>query len=132
VTLEALRQHRKTQREERELLGVEPNTADLVFTKTDGNPIHPDYFSELFDRTVAKLAVPRIRLHDQRHTHATLGLAAGVPAKVMSDRLGHATVAFTQDAYMHAIPQLQEDAADRVADLIFEASSSDAAEARSV
>jgi integrase len=46
-------------------------------------------------------------------------LAAGVPAKVMADRLGHATVAFTQDVYMHAIPQLEGDAADQVAQLIF-------------
>ena len=61
----------------------------------------------------------RIRLHDLRHTHATLGLAAGIAPKVMSDRLGHATVAFTQDVYMHAIPQLESDAADQIADLIF-------------
>lgn len=46
-------------------------------------------------------------------------MAAGVPAKVMSDRLGHATVSFTMDIYIHAIPQLQEDAAERVAELIF-------------
>jgi integrase len=80
---------------------------------------NPDYFSQVFDRTVAKLDIPRIRLHDLRHTHATLGLAAGVPPKVMSDRLGHATVAFTQDVYMHAIPRLEEEAADQMAALIF-------------
>jgi integrase len=79
----------------------------------------PDYFSQVFDRTVLKLSIPKIRLHDLRHTHATLGLAAGVPPKVMSDRLGHATVAFTQDVYMHTIPQLEEESAEQVADLIF-------------
>jgi integrase len=68
---------------------------------------------------LTKLPLPRIRFHDLRHTHATLGLAAGVPPKVMSDRLGHATVAFTQDVYMHAIPQLEEESAAQVANLIF-------------
>jgi integrase len=92
---------------------------DLVFAKPGGDPIHPDYFSQLFNRTVSKLDIPKIRLHDLRHTHATLGLQAGVPPKVMSERLGHATVAFTQDIYMHAIPGLDQEAAQQVADLIF-------------
>ncbi|HYU38215.1 MAG TPA: tyrosine-type recombinase/integrase [Acidimicrobiia bacterium] len=60
-----------------------------------------------------------MRLHDLRHTYATLGLAAGVPTKVISDRLGHATTSFTEDIYMHAIPAMQERAAAQVADLIF-------------
>jgi integrase len=61
----------------------------------------------------------RIRLHDLRHTYATLALEAGVPAKVVSERLGHATVAFTLDTYTHSVPTLHEDAARRVAALIF-------------
>jgi integrase len=81
--------------------------------------VHPDSFSQTFDRTVKRLGLPKIRLHDLRHTHATLGLAAGVDAKVMSDRLGHATSAFTQDIYMHAIPAKEEAAAEQIADLVF-------------
>lgn len=61
----------------------------------------------------------RIRLHDLRHTHATLALAAGVHPKVVSERLGHATVAFTLDVYSHTVPALQAEAADRIASLIF-------------
>jgi len=59
--------------------------------------------------------------HDLRHTHATLSIsfAAGVHPKVVSDRLGHATVAFTLDVYSHAVPALQEEAAERVAALVF-------------
>ena len=119
ATVEVLREHKAQQEKEKALLGPGYHDQGLVFAKANGRPLNPDYFSQLFDRTVAKLDVKRIRLHDLRHTHATLGLAAGIPAKVMSDRLGHATVAFTQDVYMHAIPELESDAADQMANLIF-------------
>ena len=119
-TLAALASHRRSQVEERLALGVSREDADLVFAREDGQPIHPDLFSQIFDRAVARLDVPRIRLHDLRHTHATLGLAAGVPPKVMSERLGHATVAFTQDVYVNVIPEREEEAATTIASLIFD------------
>jgi integrase len=55
--------------------------------------------------------LPRIRLHDLRHTHATLLLAAGVPIKVVSERLGHTTIALTMDVYAHVLPAMDRDAA---------------------
>jgi integrase len=65
--------------------------------------------------------LPKIRLHDLRHTHATLALQAGVHPKVVSERFGHATVAITLDTYSHAIPAMQEEAATRIAELVFAA-----------
>jgi hypothetical protein len=62
--------------------------------------------------------LPRIRLHDVRHGYATAALAAGVPPKVISQRLGHATIAITMDTYSHVIPGLDEQAAETVARLI--------------
>jgi integrase len=62
---------------------------------------------------------PMIRLHDLRHGHASLALAAGVHPLVVSERLGHSSVAFTLDVYSHSVPSLQEDAAQRVAQLVF-------------
>jgi integrase len=62
--------------------------------------------------------LPRIRLHDVRHSYATAALAAGVPPKVISQRLGHATIAITMDTYSHVIPGLDEQAAETVARLI--------------
>ncbi len=59
---------------------------------------------QTFDRAVRRLALPKIRLHDLRHSHATLGLGAGVPIKVMSDGIGHATTSFTMDVYMMPSP----------------------------
>jgi integrase len=75
-------------------------------------------WSYWFERHVRSAGVPSIRFHDLRHTHASLALQAGVPAKVVSERLGHATVAFTLDVYSHVVPGLQEDAAQRVAALV--------------
>ena len=63
--------------------------------------------------------MPRIRLHDLRHTHATLALGAGVHPKVVSERLGHSTVSITLDTYSHAIPAMQEEAAAKVAAVVF-------------
>lgn len=63
--------------------------------------------------------LPRIRLHDLRHTHATLALQAGVHPKIVSERLGHSTVSLTLDVYSHAVPHMQRDAADEIARVLF-------------
>ena len=102
-----------------ECSGREPSDDDLVFTKQDGALVHPDSFSQTFDRKVAKLAVPGISLHDLRHTHATLLLKAGVPVKVVSERLGHASAAFTMTVYQHVLPGMQADAAAAFSDAVF-------------
>lgn len=73
----------------------------------------------MFDARVKAAALPRIRLHDLRHTHATLALQAGVHPKIVQERLGHASIAITLDTYSHAIPALDEAAAEKVAGLIF-------------
>ena len=82
-----------------------------VFSKPDGSPIHPDLINQTFERTVAKLDIPRIRLHDLRHTHATILLQQNVHPKVVSERLGHSSVAFTVTVYQHVMPGLQAQAA---------------------
>ena len=72
-----------------------------------------------FRRAVKLSLLPTIRLHDLRHTHATLALQAGIHPKVVSERLGHATVSITLDTYSHAIPAMQEEAAALIAGLVF-------------
>jgi integrase len=119
TTVAALRAHRKRQLEERMSWGQAYRDSGLVVTREDGTLVHPDRFTQMFDKHVKDAGLPRIRLHDLRRTHATLALAAGVHPKVVSERLGHATVAFTLDVYSHAVPALQEEAADRIAALIF-------------
>jgi integrase len=63
--------------------------------------------------------LPDIRLHDLRHTHATLALQAGIHPKVVSERLGHASVSITLDTCSHAIPAMQEEEAALIAGLVF-------------
>lgn len=118
-TAAVLRAHRAEQAQQATLVGRDTMPDDFVFSRPDGSPIHPDLFTKTFDRNVKRLGLRRVRLHDLRHTYATLALRAGVDAKTVSSRLGHATVAFTLDVYTRAVPQLDRSAADRVADLIF-------------
>jgi integrase len=89
-----------------------------VFTKESGEAWHPDVVSRLFRAAVKRSLLPAIRLHDLRHTHATLVLRAGIHPKVVSERLGHATISITLDTYSHAIPAMQEEAAVLIADLV--------------
>ncbi|MFQ5968118.1 MAG: tyrosine-type recombinase/integrase [Acidimicrobiia bacterium] len=119
TTVAILKEHRRRQLEERMALGQEWRDTGYLFTTEGGQPVRPDRFSKLFQRLQSEADVPRIRLHDLRHTHASLMLQAGIHPKVVSERLGHATVQLTLDTYSHVIPALQEDAADRVAELLF-------------
>jgi len=120
-TLAILRAHRARQAEERLAWGPGYQDHDLIFAWESGAPINPNTLSQKFDRLVGRLGLPRIPFHGLRHGYASMSLSVGVPTKVVSDRMGHATSAFTQDQYMHAIPSLQEDAAEKVAALIFSA-----------
>jgi integrase len=119
ATVTALRAVRKRQAEERLLLGPGYVDHDLVFARPDGRPQHPEHFSNAFERRVARYRLPRIRLHDLRHTWATLALQAGVDVKIVSERLGHASAKITWDIYQHVTPTMQADAAETVARLIF-------------
>jgi integrase len=87
---------------------------------------HPNFHGEIIaelERLARGAGLPPIRLHDVRHSYATAALAAGVPAKVVSERLGHATIAITLDVYSHVIPGMDAAAANAVASLILDGSS---------
>ncbi len=90
-----------------------------VFTADDGQYLDPEAVTRWFRQAVKHSLLPKIRLHDLRHTHATLALQAGVHPKVVSERLGHANVSITLDTYSHAIPAMQEEAAALIARLVF-------------
>jgi integrase len=117
----ALREHRKAQAAERLAFGPAYSDEGLVFCQEDGAPLHPDRVSKMFAAHVQALGCTRITPHGLRHTWASLALQAGVNPKVVSERLGHATVSFTLDTYSHVMPGMQEDAAAAVADLVLRA-----------
>jgi integrase len=117
-TVAVLRAWKKRQKEERMLTHLRPET-DLMFAHPDGSWINPDYFSQVFDRHVSKSALQAIRLHDLRHTHASILLKQGVPLKVVSERLGHSNPAFTLSVYQHLLPGMQADAAKAFSAAVF-------------
>jgi len=91
---------------------------DLVVRSEDGAPIHPHSLSQAFARTIKQAGLRRIRLHDLRHTHATIAIKAGVPVKVISERLGHESPAFTLKQYAHVVPGMQAEAAEKIAAVV--------------
>lgn len=117
-TVAQLHAHRTRQEAERAEWAADYQDQDLVVAKENGEPIHPHTFSQAFERLIAKAGLRMIRLHDLRHTHATLALKAGVPVKVISERLGHESPAFTLKQYAHVIPGMQAEAAAQVAAMI--------------
>ena len=119
VTVEAFKAQAALQLADRDNAEVAWSETGYVFTMDDGRPLHPQSVSRAFDRAIAAAKLPRIRLHDLSHTHATLALRAGIHPKVVFERLGHATIAITLDTYSHAIPAMQEEAAALIADLVF-------------
>lgn len=113
-----LRRWRAQERADRLAWGPAYQRSGHVFTREDGSPLHADHLAQRFDRLVSSADVPRIRFHDLRHTHARLLLKAGVPVKVVSERLGHASPAFTMTVYQHVLPGMQAEAAATFAALI--------------
>ena len=91
-----------------------PGASDVIFTTPSGRPIDSDKLAKQFKSILEQAGLPLIRLYDLRHTGATLALAAGVPPKVVSEQLGHASAAFTLDIYSHVLPHMQEEAAAKV------------------
>ncbi len=118
MTIEHLRAHRSRQEEQQKEWGSVYKDSDLVFRREDGSPVHADSFTQAFDAEVRRSGLPRIRLHDLRHTHATIALRAGIPVKVISERLGHENPAFTMKQYAHVLPGMQAEVAALVAALV--------------
>lgn len=106
-----LKAHRKRQLQEKIILGPAYQDKGLVFCKEDGSPVDPRNFTKRFQRILRAAGLPQVRLHDLRHTHASLLLARGVHPKVVQERLGHASITMTLDLYSHLAPGLQEAAA---------------------
>jgi integrase len=107
----ALRSHRERQEADFMMLGRPFTPETLVFERVDGTTPVPDSVTHAFTKYARKAGVNGMHLHNLRHTHASLMLKAGVHPKIVSERLGHSSVAFTLDTYSHVMPGLQEAAA---------------------
>jgi len=115
VTVATLRRHRAVQDLERSAWGSAWNGAGLVFTREDGRGLRPQHATKHFAVLAGQLGLPVIRVHDLRHTHASVALAAGVDLKVVSERLGHSQISITADLYTHVSRGVSQAAADKIA-----------------
>ncbi len=106
-----LRAHREGQERDAALLGLPLTDGTLVFGHADGSPRTPSTVTLAFRRLVKRLGLGHVRLHDLRHTMASLYLEQGVNPKTVAERLGHASVAITLELYSHCLPGVQEAAA---------------------
>ena len=112
----ALQAHRGRMADEGQPTGHD----DLIFPSRRGGWTRRPTFNKSFHQILSRTGLPDIRPHDLRHTHASLLLAAGVNPKVVSERLGHATIVVTLGIYSHVMPGLQEQAADAIATALSE------------
>jgi integrase len=115
----ALRAHRKKVLTERLEWGGGYTDSGLVFVREDGMGYHPSRLTDLFQSIARAAGVPVIRLHDARHSCATLALAAGIHPKVVQQLLGHASLSTTMDLYTHRVERLQKDATGRIESVLF-------------
>lgn len=118
TTTQVLREYREKTATERLLDGSLLRESDLVFSKSDGYPIRPNTITRAWSDMARKCGIKASRLHDARHTHASIMLKAGVYPRIVQERLGHSTIAVTLDIYSHVSPGLQEAAAKRFDDVL--------------
>jgi integrase len=125
ATVAALKAHRAQQLQERLACGEGWQDRGLVFTREDGTPLRPTQLTRMFARLAREAGLPNLTLHGLRHTYATASLRAGIPVKVVSERLGHANTAITSDLYQHVLKAMDTEAANTVARLILEGEQQD-------
>jgi integrase len=113
-----LREHKEKHKLDQAMLGISPKDDDLVFSDLNGKPLLPNTVTHAWIKLVRRIGLQGIRLHDARHSHASLMLKAGTHPKIVQERLGHSSVTITLDTYSHVTPGLQEAAAARFDELV--------------
>ncbi|MFD1735412.1 tyrosine-type recombinase/integrase [Bacillus salitolerans] len=117
-TISVLKKHKTNIAREKLSCGPEYVDYDLVICTSKGTPVNPANLKRTFQRLIKEANVPMIRFHDLRHTHATMLLAGGIQVKVISERLGHSNFKTTLDIYSHVLPNMQEEAANKIDSLL--------------
>ena len=108
-----LREHKEKQEAIRSILSVPLNDDDVIFSDLNGKPLLPNTVTHAWIKLARRTGLRGIRLHDARHSHASLMLKAGTHPKIVQERLGHSSIQITLDTYSHVAPGLQEAAAAR-------------------
>ncbi len=114
-----LKEHKENQQAIRASLGIPLTDDDLVFSTLEDKPLRPNTVTRAWTMLAARAGVKVIRLHDARHTHASLMLKQGIHPKIVQERLGHASIQMTLDTYSHVAPGLQQAAAEGFDKLLY-------------
>ena len=117
TTVEALRQYKAEVSKLRLQLGIGLKKEDLIFEKTPGDRMTPTRVSSAYNWFIHKNKLKRVSFHALRHTHATHLLEGNIHPKIVSERLGHATIGITLNTYSHVLPNMQEEAANKIDEL---------------
>jgi integrase len=117
-TVHWLKRYNAMIEEERQAHGKDYPDHDYLMAGPEGRPLHPDTITARFNRLVDQAGAPRIRLHDVRHTYATIALDRGISDKIIGDRLGHANPTVTKVIYAHRSEGLDRPMADELGELI--------------
>jgi integrase len=118
LTVAYLRRHLAMLDAERQAFGDSYHDSGLLVCHPDGRAVHPDTITDRFNRLVDRAGVKRIRLHDVRHTYATVSLDSGIDPKIVADRIGHANMAYTLSIYTHPSTGKDKRAAETVAGVL--------------
>ena len=121
TTVAALRAHRLAQQAEQAAAREGYHDSGHVFTRSNGDPMAPDWLSRYFRQLSDAAGLPPIRLHDLRHGAASLALAAGADLRVVQDMLGHASIVLSADTYISVLPEVARETAEAIATLIIKA-----------
>jgi integrase len=117
LAVDALKQHRTHQAEDRLRDGAAWNDFGLVFCTQHGNLLDPNQIPLKFYKLLAEVGLPRIRFHDLRHSAATFLLSMGVHPKIVQEILGHSAISITIDIYSLSLPSMQEEAMEKLNEL---------------
>lgn len=117
-TVIVLSEHKDAEAKQRESLGLPFTEDDYVFAHYDGSPLLPDSVTQVWRRLARRIDLQGVRLHDARHTHASLMLKQGIHPKIVQERLGHSSIQITLDIYSHVAPGLQQAAANKFDDIV--------------
>lgn len=113
MTVEALKAHRVQQAKDRLAAKIHQNPLDLIFCTRDGEPFNMAYMLKEWHKALKRAKLPKVRLYDTRHTHATHLLVAGEHPKIVQERLRHSNISMTLDTYSHLVPGMQDEAMGR-------------------
>ncbi len=110
----ALLEYKKWQEQNKEIMGDKWIESDIIFTRDNGEPLHPDTITNWFVKFIKRKGLPHITFHGLRHTVASLMVSSGVDVETVSRILGHATSATTSNVYLHSAQAARFDAMNKL------------------